>query len=67
MQPSTTPFRETTNDSCCDCGADLQGNRLRCPACVQAAERVVAQVEQERGPDGPRQVIRPSDVARAKG
>lgn len=58
MQPSTSPIQVTDNASCVDCEGDLQGNRLRCPLCVRAAEIAV----REAGG----QVVRPSDVARVR-
>jgi len=58
MQPNTTPIQVTDNASCIDCEGDLQGNRLRCPLCVRAAEIAI---EEAGG-----QVVTPSMIAAAR-
>lgn len=62
MQPDTTPFRPAARHlTCVDCDGQLEpGQQLRCVLCVSAAEQAV---RESTVTDGPRQVIRPSDVA----
>lgn len=59
MEPDTTPRNLTPPTVCADCGEPLGSTRWRCPYCIRAAQRAVANA-------APGQVVRPSDVAAAR-